>query len=395
MNFDTLTIENHSERNDAIRKLREGYKDHLQLELNEKLEIIESGKMKEGKGERPATAEEIGKAYDAAIQMIGTVDKTEAQLKSWAPPPPQNLPAATSDPPPDANWLIDLWMPQGEITILAGTGEIGKSHIALQIACAFACGWPKHYLDIQHKPQESNDTPMPPMKTMFATWEDSHGSVQRRIHRINKTMTNWLDIAKVQEHVIYRDMKPQGPLWVPSTESGHIANRGNISNPGHDLLFECKEKEIDLLILDSIVAVYGQDINSATHVREFLNTLGAWCNDSGITILLIGHPNKSDPSGVSGSVDWTNGVRSVWTLAVEANEKDDNGKAVEGTKYYSLNHYKVNDAPKQPSKPLERQKNGIWIESISTNKAIQAYKDHQQRWQKKEGKHEKSDKEEV
>lgn len=371
MSLDTLTTENHSDRIDAIRKLKRSYKDHLGEELNEQLKIIETRK----KDDTPATTEDIGRAYHAAIGIVEAIDNTEAFLKSWTPPPAENQPAITSKGPPQAEWLIDNWMPKGEVTILSGRGEIGKSHIALQIACAFACGWPKHYLDIQHNPQQSDLKPIPPLKTMIATWEDSHGSVQRRIHRIKDTMRNWLDIAKVEKNVLYRDMKPQGPIWIPGTESGHIANRGILSNPGHDLLHDCKKKEIDLLVLDSIVAVYGQDLNTATHVRHFLNTLGAWCNDTGITILLIGHPNKHDDKDISGSVDWKNGVRAVWTLTLEDDDADTK-------QYYSLNHWKVNDAPKQPSKYLKRE-NGIWVQTTK-ERAIKAYAQYQTNLKDKE-----------
>ena len=372
MNFET-----HDDRNQAGRNLKSEYRNHLITEIGEKLAIIENSE----------TLEETGTAYHDAIQKLGEVDQIETFLKSWQPPPPVNLPVISATPPPPPDWLLRHWLPRAELTILSGTGGLGKSHLALQLCSALASGCPESYLDPQFKPSDSWEPA--PEKSMIATWEDNHASTQRRIYRIASTMSSWFDTTAVQENVIFRDMKAQGPMWIPATESGHIANRGHMGNAGHELLKSCEDEEIRFLVLDSIVAIFGQDINSATHVRSFLNYLGAWCNDTGITALMIGHPSKADKQGKQGalgSVDWTNGVRASLTLSEEEADEDDE-ELTKGKKFYQLNHFKVNDAPAQPSKPLERKKNGIWIESGSRKQAISAYEQYDQQW-KETGKNE-------
>ena len=180
-------------------------------------------------------------------------------------------------------------------------------------------------------------------------------------------------------------MKPQGQIWVPASESGHIQNRGMMSTAGHELLDSCIHEGLSILILDSIAAVFGQDLNSAAHVRPFLNYLSAWANEHQITIILIGHPNKTGQGGISGSVDWHNGVRSRWELDEVKKDKDE--RDIEP--YYALIHAKANDAPRMPDIPLIRNTNGIY--EIATGKdldqkikkaqnAYQQYHEHWENW---------------
>ncbi len=378
--YDSLKHHNHQERNDAERTLKADMLISLGSELKGEISFLQTPVhiTKNGK-ERDATPEEINQSYARALQLLSDIDQIEAFLKSWSPPTPKNMPAVSLEPPPPENWMLDKWLPQGELTILSGMGGLGKSHIALQLACALACGCPDQYLNNQYRhPEEHKPIPA---KSMIATWEDAHNTIQNRIHRIAK-ITNWMDLEKVAENVIFRDMKPQGHIWIPTSKSGHIANRGHMGNPGHDLLHDCEEEKIGFLVLDSIVAIFGQDSNSAPHVRQFLNYISAWCNDTGITALMIGHPSKADQRGVLGSVDWTNGVRAVWDLIVKDKDKPDE-KDIEKMEnpHYVLRHYKVNNAPKQPDKPLIRETDGIWREAPSAERAVTGYQDYKQHWE--------------
>ena len=386
MNFEAMEFDTHEKRNSAERQLKTELIKHLEQEFAKILRTIETGKHAEGSKEHfEATTKEISDAYFGAVQILSDIDKAEAFLKSWAAPTPENLPLVTGEDPPPPDCILEHWLPRGELTILSGAGGLGKSHLALQLACALACGCPEHFLDDQHR--QADGDPLS-AKSLFATWEDSYNSTRRRIQRILATMAGWLDINRVKKNVLYRDMKPQGHIWIPATSSGHIATRGHMGNPGHNLLDDCVNMGIDFLVLDSIVAIFGQDSNSAPHVRQFLNYLSAWCNDTGITALMLGHPSKADQKGILGSVDWTNGVRSVWTLTEEdlAKEKGEDSTKSNNKKpeklYYSLNHYKANDAPKQPSVPLGRQPNGMWVQLPSPDKAVQAYQAYKSHWAK-------------
>ena len=323
-------------------------------------------------------------------------DQIDAAQYQWTPPAPKNLSLITAQKTPKPDWLIENWLPRNELTVFSGEGGTGKSHIMLNLAIAAACGCPEAYLDTQE-----TANPDQTERTMFASWEDSHASVQRRTKRIEKKFGAWFDHKKVISNVIYRDMKPQGQIWVPASESGHIANRGMMSRPGHELLASCVSENASILILDSIAAVFGQDLNSAAHVRPFLNYLSAWANEHQITILLIGHPNKTGTGGVSGSVDWHNGVRSRWELNEVGKDQEarKNKKARKDQEeqdiepYYALIHAKANDAPQMPEIPLIRNTNGIYEKATGNaldqkikkaQHAYQEYNEHWKNWQPQE-----------
>ena len=374
----TAQTDNHQDRTDAIRKLRESMQVSLRAELAEKLAFLKHPIVPSGDTERDATAEEINQATAQAVNLYEEIDSNEAFLKSWTPPPPVNLPTITDEHPLQPNWLIENWLPRNELTVFSGIGGTGKSHIMLNLAIAASCGCPEAYLNTQ-----GTANPDRTERTMFASWEDTHASVQRRTKRVKEKFAGWFDKDSVASNVIYRDMKPQGQIWVPASETGHIANRGMMSNAGHELLDSCIRERISMLILDSIAAVFGQDLNSAAHVRPFLNYLSAWSNEHEVTIILIGHPNKTGQGGVSGSVDWHNGVRSRWELDEIKKDKDE--KDIEP--YYALIHAKANDAPTMPNIPLIRNTNGIYEQATGPSleqkvkKAQKEHKEYHEHWQ--------------
>ena len=368
--------DNHQDRTEAIRKLRKSMQLSLRTELEEVLAFLKNPIIQTEGGEKDATSREINQATAQAVNLYEEIDSNEAFLKSWTPPPPVNLPTITDEHLLQPDWLIENWLPRNELTVFSGMGGTGKSHIMLSLAIAVSCGCPEAYLDTQ-----GTANPDRAERTMFASWEDSHASVQRRTKRVEEKFAGWFDRDSVASNVIYRDMKPQGQIWVPASETGHIANRGMMSNAGHELLDSCIREHISILILDSIAAVFGQDLNSAAHVRPFLNYLSAWANEHEVTIILIGHPNKTGTGGVSGSVDWHNGVRSRWEL--KEKDKDEDEKDT----YYALSHAKANDAPQMPDMPLIRNTNGIYEMATGTSleqkvkKAQKSHKAYHEHWQ--------------
>lgn len=328
--------------------------------------------------------------YDQIKRANSTIEMAEYQ---WKPPPPEGLSLITDTDPPPPEWLVENWLPRSELTVFTGIGGLGKSHIMLNLAVALASGCSAEYLDPQGTPNPDRAE-----RTLFATWEDSYNSAKRRVKKIQQTFAGWFDANSVKEKVIFQDMKAQGQIWVPASESGHISNRGMMTRAGHELLKSCENKHVSLLVLDSIAAIFGQDLNSAAHVRPFLNYLSAWANDKEITICLIGHPNKSGEGGPSGSADWHNGVRSRWEL-VEAEKiegtgeeskkskrQQDKDKPNNPTTYYALKHAKANDAPMMPDIPLIRNINGIYEMATGKDagtrviKAINKYKEYKDHW---------------
>ena len=351
-----------------------------EINENDRQMLIESLKL-DLKMPLPEELQKKAEVINNRLDTINTIKKLNNNINAfgwaWTPLPAENLPLITESGPPKPDWIIENWLPRNELTVFSGMGGYGKSHIMLNLACATACGCPEAYLDTQGKTEPDRAD-----KAMYATWEDSHASVQRRVDRIKHSFNSWFDEKAVKNHVIFRDMKPQGQIWIPASDWGHISNRGIMAQAGHELLATCVDERISLLVLDSIAAVFGQDLNSAAHVRPFLNYLSAWANENKITIVLIGHPNKTGQGGPSGSVDWHNGVRSRWEL-----DKKGEDEGADNKPYYVLIHAKANDAPQMPDIPLIRNTNGIYEMATGTDinqkiqKAQKAYQDYHQHWE--------------
>ena len=206
----TAQTDNHQDRTEAIRKLRESMQVSLRAELAETLAFLKNPIIPTENGDKDATSREINEHYTTAVKLYEDIDSNEAFLKSWTPAPPENLPVITDEKPPLPDWLIEHWLPRNELTVFSGMGGTGKSHIMLNLACAAACGCPEAYLNTQGIPNPDRAE-----RTMFASWEDSHASIQRRTTRVEEKFGAWFDHESVASKVIYRDMKPQGQIWVP------------------------------------------------------------------------------------------------------------------------------------------------------------------------------------
>ena len=92
--------------------------------------------------------------------------------------------------PPPREWLVDGWLPAGELALLTGPGSVGKGVLALQIAAALACdreplqkagGW------LPASPAVSATAPElcgEPAHIVVTGWEDDRHEVMRRRHRL-------------------------------------------------------------------------------------------------------------------------------------------------------------------------------------------------------------------
>ena len=69
-----------------------------------------------------------------------------------------------------------------------------------------------------------------------------------------------------------------------------------------------------LLVIDPAAAAYGNDENSRQLVRAFLGRLSRWAQMNECAVLLISHPSKTTGAIYSGSTDWWNAPRNVWSL---------------------------------------------------------------------------------
>jgi len=292
------------------------------------------------------------------LEVQGELQKLSAQLEIKSSLTPQS--PLLTEQLPDRRWLIDKWLPANCVSMFTGEGGIGKSYIALQVACAIASGVKDCYFDESNEPVENAE--LPTTSVVYAAWEDELEEVSRRLRRI-KSQLKWPNFDKVQRLFRYVDLKKLGPIWGPAP--GEPSNaRGIMQSAGHHLLHICKQQNARLLILDPSAGAFGGNENDRAAVREFTAYLSGWGIDNQCATLLIAHPPKTGEA-YSGSTDWLGSVRSMWILGLRTEKNGDDTR-----KYYSIKHEKNNYDLKQPEIFLTKTNYGIWIKQPTRDDAL-------------------------
>ena len=244
--------------------------------------------------------------------------------------------------PPAMEWLVQDWLPTGEVSMLTGHGEIGKSRLALQLSAALACdaevvkncgGWlPPNKGDTA--PSEDDTTPALPKcsrTVVYAAWEDSGNEILRRLNRMAGIKRNGVTIStadwgarfalhpSVHERLYIVPMRGRGPLF--GVEQGvHMARRAGVLPGGNQLFDYAAKVDTDLLVLDPSSLALSVSEGDRAAVSLALETLSGWAAETGAAVLLLSHPPKYDnsdgreSSGYSGSSAWRGLCRALWYL---------------------------------------------------------------------------------
>lgn len=212
--------------------------------------------------------------------------------------PAEELAAAS---PPPREWIIESWLPLGEITSLYGGGGNGKSLLALQLANAVSTG--NDFLGLPVATQL-------PVLAVFC--EDQQDEVHRRLH----------DVLAAQSPTEQLFPKPPTKflLW---PRAGLTNDLARLSDHGNDVVpgpfratLEAELKTMPpgpkLVILDTLSDIYLGDENTRALVNKFVKTiLGSLVKEFELTLLLVAHPSKTTAvGGYSGSTAWENAVRN-------------------------------------------------------------------------------------
>lgn len=225
-----------------------------------------------------------------------------------APPPPERKPMRwpelATQTPPIRTWRIDHWLTQG-VTLLSGSGGIGKTLVAQQIVTALALG--KRFVD---------NVPTAARVLMWAC-EDDHDELWRRqlaICRYFGVGLEVLDGKLVIEPRLGRENAlfavSQGlPMWTGLRD---------------ELAEQVEDYQADILVLDNIGQLFAGSENDRHHVTAFCNGLSGLATSRNLSVILLGHPAKAAGSEFSGSTAWENAVRMRWYMGTKL--PDQNGQ---------------------------------------------------------------------
>ena len=233
------------------------------------------------------------------------------------------------------DWLIEGWMPRGRIMMLAGKGGVGKSRLALQLAAAMAGGNPE-WLHNNHMKlnipapatYEEREPEDRKPRVAIATWEMSSKDIDRRLTKIEggEYATDADLLKRFGERLHILDFAERGPLWAPSREHGHTSTMGALTPSGKLLRRHCETYGVELLILDPLAAAFGCNENDRALVRPFMASWDGWGRRVGCTVMIISHPPKNEAE-YSGSTDWHNAARAVWSFGEKEITDPENGES--------------------------------------------------------------------
>lgn len=207
------------------------------------------------------------------------------------------------EPPAPREWYLPGFIPKGEVTLFTGPGGAGKSLAAQQLATCLAARKPFLGLDGSAAFYEDYDG------VLYVTCEDDESELHRRQRNIMEvTGTTRADLSDGQGSDRLHLVSLRGSL---GTELATFDREGNLekSDTFARLFDTLYETAVDLVILDNVAHLFTGNENDRGQVTRFVNLLYSIVRSLSVTVILIGHPNKSGDN-YSGSTAWLNAVRS-------------------------------------------------------------------------------------
>ena len=275
---------------------------------------------------------------------------------------PLEIASLVNPNPPGVDWLIDGWLLWGRVALLAGDGGLGKSRLALRLAAGIASAEPDWLSGITTAEGSRRRLLQidAPANVVIATWEDDLDEFDRRLAAIGKHDATGGRIKFV-------DMADHGPLWAP-LRSGHVSSIASLTTAGEKLREYAESVEARLLVIDPLAAAYAGDENVRGLVRAFLSSWDAWGRRNGCAVLFVGHTPKSI-SRTSGSTDWRNAVRNLWSMEYKFPPKAGPAEMTEEKAALILECEKRNYGAKPPIVYLDRE-GGVLTEREAPDWAV-------------------------
>jgi RecA-family ATPase len=256
--------------------------------------------------------------------------------------------------------IVDGLVADEDVTLLGGHGGIGKSFLALQIACAVATGEKILYRETRQ------------CRVLYYSAEDGRKRLTRRLRKLIENLGYDEEVLRKNLRVL--DASEVEPLYGETVEQsdGKRAAFIKLLGPRADfrnLQQMVAEFDAEFVIIDGASDTFDGNEIARREVRAFVKLLRQVHPKRPIGILLNVHidrasarGNSSNDDGYAGSAQWHNSCRRRLFLQQEIKREYD-----EDTKQSSsvagdilLRVMKNQDGPPEPDMVIERGMHGLW-----------------------------------
>ena len=274
-----------------------------------------------------------------ATQALADLLELADKAPGWEPPPPEKSPFLSSFhtladfTEEEVSWLVEGWIPEGQITLLAADGGTGKTTLWCNLVAALSSGRPC-LLD-------SPDVKREPLKVAFFSTEDS---VKKKLKRqLRQAGAN-------EDNILTTDFSSGGGDALRELKLGSDRLREVIANfrPA-------------LCVFDPIQGFLPSRVNmgSRNEMRDCMAPLIALGEEFGTAFFIVCHTNKrmgaSDRSRLADSADLWDVARSVLMMGYTGEP---------GQRY--LSHEKNNYADRQETLLLSFGEGGQLVKEGTT-----------------------------
>lgn len=244
--------------------------------------------------------------WDTTIANLKSIHAHLATLDMAAVAPLKHMPqgwiraSGLEGEPPAREWLVNDLIPSGAVTLLSGSGGLGKSILALDLAIAAVTGraWCGKWVARQGA-------------ALVVSAEDDRAEVWRRLHKMNGGNMSGLDDLMI--------------CAMAGVDAALNKADGSPSAFMSQLYMVASEAKPSVVVIDNLALTFIGDENNRAEASRFVRMLHQFAEWAGCAVVLLQHPSLTGlatGTGQSGSTAWRNAARAVLLLEGDRDEPD-------------------------------------------------------------------------
>jgi hypothetical protein len=328
------------------------------------------------------TFKPTGTGYQAVFaeaQRQGWVNPASAAAQlavPTAPPVPVETPSQmlarlnvdwTDEEEDEVPDIVEGLVADEDVTLLGGHGGVGKSFLALQMACAVALGEPVLGCDTRQA------------RVLYYSAEDGRKRLKRRLRRVTDTFD--YDPEGLRGNLLVLDASELEPLY--GEELRHMGASGKphlMKHLGDTATFRNLQAMVEtfdpqLVIVDGASDTFDGNEIARREVRGFIKLLRQVHPTRKVGVLLMVHIDRasargysSNDDGYAGNAQWHNSCRRRMYLQQKVEKDDEDGSVISET--FLLRVMKNTDGKPVPDMELARGEFGLWQQGVHLGGAL-------------------------